>query len=91
MTCCMKASLSRIGDASSKALPVGNDISSYASLLDVGMNASLESVGRMSCSMYQVCRTNVSMHYLEISPTIVWVLAGHTENDVYSNTHWNVQ
>ena len=86
----MTASLSRIGSASSSATLVGGGISALASPVGGDIRSSAESVGGMSCSMYQVCRTNVAMHYLEISPKIVWLLAGHTENDVYSNTRWHI-
>lgn len=43
------------------------------------------------CRMWQECSTNIGKQkYLEIEPTIVWVLNGWTSNDVYSNTTWNV-
>ncbi|MBQ6577233.1 MAG: hypothetical protein IJL91_05745 [Bacteroidales bacterium] len=88
MTCCMTASLSRVGSVSSSATLIDGGISSLVSSVGGDLHSSAEHVGRMSCSMYQVCRTSVAMHYLEISPKIVWMLAGHTENDVYSNTRW---
>ena len=50
----------------------------------------MKKVGEVHCRMFQVCESSVNMPYLEISPTIVWLLAGHTENDVYSNTDWNI-
>lgn len=53
------------------------------------MSVTTERKGRMSCAMYQVC-TSITNPYLEISPSVVWLLAGHTENEVYSNTLWQI-
>lgn len=86
----MNATLTRIGDVTSSATPVGGVISSCATAVG-DFRSSASAVGGITCSMYQVCRSSVQMHYLEISPTVVWILAGHTENDVYSNTFWNVR
>ena len=47
--------------------------------------------GGIHCKVFQSWSVNIRQPYLEISPTIVWVLAGHTQNDVYSNTTWNVE
>jgi len=65
-----------------------------------GISASSYTVGGISVTvtrrsgirvrMWQECRTNIGAPYLEIDPTIVWVLNGWTSNDVYSNTTWNV-
>ena len=44
----------------------------------------------ISVRMWQECRTNIRHPYLEIEPTVVWVLNGWTSNDVFSNTTWNV-
>ena len=46
--------------------------------------------GDLQCSFSLVCETNIRAPYLEIEPTIVWVLDGWASNDVYSNTRWNV-
>lgn len=47
--------------------------------------------GGLRCRLYQACSSSIRRPYLKIEPTIVWVLAGHTENDVISNTEWNIQ
>ena len=36
-----------------------------------------------------VCSVNVTEPYLEIEPEILWIADWGT-NDVYSNTHWQV-
>lgn len=47
--------------------------------------------GGIICRMYQEVRPSLSKPYLEIYPTVLWVLAGQSsDNDVYSNTDWNV-
>lgn len=90
MTTCLSTTLTRIGDIDSSARRIGGDIACSATWIggDIGVSATKQ--GKISCAMYQVCRTNVMMRYLEISPKVVWVLAGHTENHVYSNTKWRV-
>ena len=45
----------------------------------------------ISCKVYQVCTASIKgKPYLEIAPEVIWVLAGWSSNEVYSNTTWNV-
>lgn len=55
-----------------------------------GIWTSAKRKGGLSCKMWQVCTTSIERPYLEISPTVVWVLAGYTSNDVFSNTSWGI-
>lgn len=55
-----------------------------------GISASAKRVGGISCRVYQICSVSIREPYLEISPTVIWVLAGQTYNDVFSNTFWNI-
>lgn len=56
-----------------------------------GIFAKATPTGGIHCRMWQECSTNIAgKKYLEIEPTIVWVLNGWTSNEVYSNTTWNV-
>lgn len=55
-----------------------------------GIQTSVTRKGGISCKLWQVCATSLQKPFLEISPTVVWVLAGYTQNDVYSNTTWNI-
>lgn len=79
MSKCFKIKLSREGGMTASAERIG------------GFTTTLTRVGGLKCQLWQVCTTNIGKPYLEISPTIVWVLAGYTQNDVYSNTSWNVE
>lgn len=54
----------------------------------IGVNA--KRIGGIFCRVYRTCSSSIRIPYLEISPTIVWVIAGQTQNDVYSNTYWNI-
>lgn len=56
-----------------------------------GISASFKKKGGMTCRMGLVCRPNIMRPYLEIAPEIIWVYPDWSaHNDVYSNTHWNV-
>lgn len=55
-----------------------------------GFSATATRKGGMSCRLWQVCSSSVRRPYLEISPEVVWVLAGYTENQVFSNTDWTI-
>ena len=45
----------------------------------------------MSCSLSLVCSSGVVIHYLEIEPTMIWVYPDfEVDNNVYSDTNWNV-
>ena len=84
----MDATMGRIGGMECSVTRIGGVSSSMARI--GGMSAKMTKIGRISCAMYQVCTTNIRRPYLEISPEVVWLLAGHTENDVYSNTKWRI-
>lgn len=63
------------------------------SLDRVGGNitASLRRIGQMSCRLSLVCSSGVVIHYLEIEPTSIWVYPDfEVNNNVYSNTNWNI-
>ena len=57
-----------------------------------GMIVSMERKSGMTCRLGLVCRPNIAHPYLEISPTIIWVVPDWAvDNDVFSNTYWNVK
>ncbi len=75
----ISCSASRIGGMSATAERVG------------GIGASMERKGGISCRFSLICSTGVVPPYLEINPEIIWVFTDWSaQNDVYSNTHWNV-
>lgn len=98
MSLCMNATLTRVGGMDASMTRIGGIECSANRVGDMsvsmtnagGMDATMTRIGGISCAMYQVCTTNIRRPYLEISPRIVWVLAGHTQNDVYSNTKWKI-
>ena len=56
-----------------------------------GISASLARVSGISSRMGLICRPNIGTPYLEIEPEIIWVYPEWAvDNNVYSNTHWNV-
>ena len=55
-----------------------------------GIHTDITRAGGIDCQMYLVCTISSREPYLEISPTVVWILAGWTSNDVFSNTHWDI-
>lgn len=56
-----------------------------------GMNASMERKGGISCRFSLICSTGVIPPYLEINPKVIWVFTDWSaQNDVYSNTRWNI-
>ena len=91
------ASVSRVGDfscslASTKRVAFGME--RFGGLSGVmarikGFGGAFEWVYNFAGNMVQVCSTNVTEPYLEIEPEIIWVADWGT-NDVYSNTHWNI-
>ena len=56
-----------------------------------GINTKVKPKSGIQCRAYQVCTVNIRGPYLKINPTIVWVVAGYTQNDVFSNTDWNIR
>ncbi len=86
----MKSTLTRVGGIRTDASPIGGRLSSVATPVG-GMTVTAGGENRLSCRMFQACKVNVRMNYLEIRPTIVWMLAGWTENEVISNTTWIVR
>ena len=57
-----------------------------------GLSVEASRRGGISCRLFMECSPSIRIPYLEIEPEIIWVLAGwSTDNDVLSNTFWNVQ
>lgn len=82
-------STSTVGGVDGFAYPVGGIVASGYPV--GGIHATATRKGGIKVRMWQECSTNISGNkYLEIEPTVVWVLNGWTSNDVYSNTTWNV-
>lgn len=75
---CVKVKITPIGGISCKAERVGR------------MDVTASRVGGIHCRVFRTCSPNIKAPYLEIEPTVVWVIAGQTQNDVYSNTYWNI-
>ena len=77
---CLTVKFTRVGGISASLTRVGGGISS-----------SFKRVSGMTCRMGLVCKPGIQRPYLEINPTILWVYPDWSaSNDVYSNTHWNV-
>lgn len=96
---CLSVSFSRVGGISSSFTRGEGGISTKVTRLggietDMvrvgGIQTEFQRIGGLSCRVYMECSTNIRKPYLEISPEIVWVLAGWTSNDVYSNTNWKI-
>ena len=85
----VSCSVDRIGDFTSSVSYLGGIASLAERIGGITTNATRE--GGLMCKMWQACTVSIKgKPYLEIDPTIVWVLNGWTSNDVYSNTTWNV-
>lgn len=83
------ASLTRVDGHSARLEVIGGIEASLTR--DDDYRASLTKKGGIACRMGLVCRANIMHPYLEIEPTLIWVYPDWAaENDVYSNTHWNV-
>ena len=64
-----------------------------ASLVQVGgrISVTLGPTTKITVRFDEVCSVNIKELYLEINPTIIWVYPDlETDNDVISNTRWNV-
>lgn len=68
---------------------MSNRIQSLAQI-QKGIETQPTRFGSIFCRVFQTCTTNIRRNYLEIEPKIVWILAGETQNSVFSNTQWNV-
>lgn len=96
---CLNVTYTRLGGITANAELVGRiscsasrigGISTTASRIG-GVDTSMERVGGMTCRFSLICTTGVVPLYLEINPEIIWVYPDWSAyNDVYSNTHWNV-
>jgi len=85
----MTASAERVGGISCSASRIGG-IDATATRIG-GICASMERKGGMTCRFALICDTGLVAPYLEINPEIIWVYPDWSaQNDVYSNTHWNV-
>lgn len=77
---CLSFTLTRIGGVEADLTRVGG-----------GISVSFTRKGGIACRMGLVCKPNIKHPYLEIEPTLIWVYPDWaTDNNVYSNTHWNV-
>ena len=56
-----------------------------------GIATNMAKIGGIQCEIYPVCSVDVRGKYLEIEPTILWIWNDPMENNVYSNTNWNVE
>ena len=45
---------------------------------------------RLSVNITLTCSVSISKPYLEIDPEILWIWSFTGDNDVYSNTDWNL-
>ena len=55
-----------------------------------GIETNVKRIGGIFCRVFRTCSPSIRIPYLEISPTIAWIVAGQTQNDVFSNTYWNI-
>ena len=96
----MNVTVERIGGITGIVERIGGELTSSARRIG-GIESDTERIGGIRtramryggifCRMYQEVRGSVGGPYLEIDPTFLWVLAGQsTDNNVYSNTSWNV-
>lgn len=69
----------------------GNMSVAMMDALQTGIGVTFVNAGGVVFRLEKICTTNVRDPYLEIEPTIVWVVDGWASNDVYSNTRWIVQ
>lgn len=100
MTSCLVASLDRLGGISSTASRVCGGVTASAAReggieADFGRLGGIDAQAERRCGMtarfFLECRTSIRIPYLEIDPDLIWVLAGTSvDNDVISNTYWNV-
>ena len=95
---CLVVKYERIGGVSCNAERVGgisakaescNDIAVHAERIG-GIDTTAKRIGGIRCRVWQSCAPNIRPPYLEISPTVVWILAGQTQNDVFSNIYWQI-
>lgn len=85
----MTASAERVGGISCSANRFGG-VDATAERVG-GMDASMERVGGITCRFSLICSTGVVPPYLEISPEVIWVFTDWSaQNEVLSNTRWNV-
>lgn len=99
MSSCLKVTFTLDGTATASLERIGGFTTTVTRAADMtawleregGLRASITRKDGMSCKLWQVCSTSIREPFLEISPTIVWVLAGYASNDVYSNTTWYIQ
>lgn len=96
---CISIKVERIGGMSIQALRIGA-MSVFASKIDAmhakierigGMSLDVGLVGGMHVNVYPVCSTSIHDKYLEIEPEILWMWNAPAENNVFSNTNWNVE
>ena len=84
------SSLTRIGGGIKTAFSREGGIASSFQRVG-GIESYFRKVGGIQSRMGLVCKPNIMRPYLEIEPEIIWVYPDWAvDNNVYSNTHWNV-
>ena len=96
----IRVRIERIGGICEAVERIGGDVGFAAERLG-GVHTTIKRLGGIEarayrkggiiCRMYQEVRPSLSGPYLEIAPSVVWVLAGWTSNDVFSNISWNIE
>lgn len=86
------ASMTEVGCGMTASLsPYGGGLTASLVRKNGGISASFKRIGGMTCRMGLVCKPGIRKPYLEIEPKVIWVYPDWSAyNDVYSNTHWNV-
>lgn len=97
---CMSAKITRVGKigASSELVSEGiragitraGSMSARFSKVPNGITATLNR-NAIRARLSMVCTPSIRTPYLEIEPELIWVYPDWAvDNNVYSNTHWNV-
>lgn len=81
MSSCINVSIDRVGGIVTTAAKEPETIT--------GVTCS--AVGGIIARVSHVCTPSIREPYLEISPEIIWVVPDWAvDNDVFSNTFWNI-
>ena len=94
--------ISTVGGIESNAYIIHSDLDANVSADRVikDINASIDHLinkeeiqivkNRLSVNITLTCSVSLSRRYLEIEPDILWIWTYTGDNDVYSNTTWNI-